>query len=76
VKEDGMTVQTPRCEEKVLYCPVCHTDDIRDISLRQNNGVYGPGFSSWKVIDLMACNQCGTVFTPYNLKVEPKGEKP
>jgi rubredoxin len=42
-----------------IKCPVCKsTDKIHHIK-RQNNGIYGPGSSSWVTDDYLVCRGCG-----------------
>ena len=55
-----------KIQEKILKhkCPVCLSDDIKDISTYKSNGVIGSGSASWKTSDLRACNNCGVVFQP------------
>jgi ribosomal protein L37AE/L43A len=45
-------------------CPLCLSEDIKDISTYQSNGIFGHGCSSWKTSDLRACNNCGVIFQP------------
>lgn len=45
-------------------CPVCLSEDIKDISTYESNGIIGHGKVSWKTSDLRACNNCGVVFMP------------
>jgi len=45
-------------------CPVCKSENITDNSQRKSNGIYGSGFSSWKVTDTRICNECGVIFKP------------
>ena len=45
-------------------CPACKSEKIDDISPRANNGIIGPGYSSWKLDDMRACQDCGIVFKP------------
>ena len=51
-------------KEQVLCCPVCKSTEIKDMSPRKDNGIIGPGYASWKLVDLRACKKCGVVFTP------------
>lgn len=47
---------------ETVYCPICKSENISDISTYQNNGIYGKGSKQWKVNDLYCCNDCGHVF--------------
>jgi len=51
-------------EKENLICPLCQSTDIQDESTYQNNGVCGPGYSSWKTSNLRSCKKCGIVFKP------------
>ena len=48
----------------ICRCPVCKSENIKDNSVRKNNGVIGHGFSSWKVNDTRCCLDCGVMFVP------------
>jgi hypothetical protein len=51
--------------KKIKYkCPVCLSEDIKDISTYKSNGIIGSGSSSWKTSDLRGCNNCGVIFMP------------
>ena len=48
-------------EERInkIECPVCKsTDKIQRIK-RKNNGIMGPGHSSWVTDDYLVCRVCG-----------------
>jgi hypothetical protein len=54
-------------EKEIKYkCPLCLSEDIEDISTYNSNGVYGPGFHSYKVSDFRCCKNCGIIFKPTN----------
>ena len=48
----------------ICRCPVCKSENIADNSMRENNGIYGSGFSSWKINETRVCNECGIMFVP------------
>lgn len=50
--------------EPGVICPICKTDKLEDISPRQNNGVFGSGFASWKIVELRKCPNCKIVIVP------------
>lgn len=57
-------------------CPCCKSTDIDLIQQTKNNGVMGPGFSSWVVSENFACNDCGVLFiTPKNKNKSKKKSK-
>lgn len=45
-------------------CPNCHSTNIRNDSIRNNNGIIGPGYKSWLVEEKYSCNDCGVYFKP------------
>ena len=45
-------------------CPLCLSEDIEDISTYESNGIFGPGYTSWKLSDFRCCKNCGIVFKP------------
>lgn len=56
--------EQPDKEPEKLRCPVCNGTDIRDASTWKNNGILGPGYSSWKTSNTRCCNGCGVMFKP------------
>lgn len=57
-----------------LICPLCESKEFEDISPTQDNGIFGPGFSSWKLVDLWACTKCRIVVNP--TKPVPQQKEP
>ncbi len=54
-------------------CPCCKSTEIDIMQQTRNNGVMGPGFSSWVVAENFVCNDCGVLFvTPSNKKSKKK----
>lgn len=55
-----------RIEEKErisnIKCPVCKSTNKKHIVRSENNGVFGPGYSSWIVDDYFVCQNCGVMF--------------
>jgi uncharacterized Zn finger protein len=51
-----------------LKCPACGSEDVKDVSIRDNNGVLGPGYFSWVIAELYSCNKCQQVFRPNKKK--------
>jgi len=43
-------------------CPNCASEDIRDISEREDNGIIGPGYASWIIREEYKCNFCNQTF--------------
>ena len=55
----------PKEEPKLeIKCPLCKSDNIWDSSTYDNNGIMGPGYSSWKTTNNRCCNDCGIMFIP------------
>jgi predicted RNA-binding Zn-ribbon protein involved in translation (DUF1610 family) len=50
----------PEPELKPFPCPVCGSEDVKQN--RENNGILGPGYSSWVVSEI--CNNCGVLLSP------------
>jgi len=51
-------------EKENLICPCCKSDDIKDISTYDSNGIIGPGCKTYKLSDVRSCNKCGVIFRP------------
>ena len=47
-----------------LECPICKETELIDISIRDNNGVFGPGYNSWVVKEMYKCPKCKIVLQP------------
>ena len=47
---------------KKIKCPSCKSVSKQHVEKRKDNGIYGPGFSSWIVDEYYVCNKCGTMF--------------
>jgi hypothetical protein len=45
-------------------CPCGKTTDTCDVSLKENNGVFGPGYAQWTTFEMWMCNTCGILFRP------------
>jgi hypothetical protein len=52
--------------KNVKLCPSCQSDNTYLSERRENNGIMGPGYSSWVVESHWECNDCGIHFTPKN----------
>lgn len=55
-------------------CPACKSTNTQDASIRENNGIYGPGAASWVVEEKSLCNDCGVYFKPMDRSKEPAVE--
>lgn len=47
---------------KGITCPCCKGTDIHLSQQSENNGIIGPGSSSWVVSENFVCNECGVLF--------------
>ena len=45
-----------------LCCPTCKSTNLSDKSLRESNGVFGPGHHSAVKLKMTMCNECGNLF--------------
>jgi transposase-like protein len=57
---------------KKIKCPSCKSTKKEHKVKRSDNGIYGPGFSSWIVDEYYVCQKCGTMFKDLN-KIEKEG---
>jgi len=54
---------TKRSEDiKDIICPNCGSDYISKSTLRESNGVFGPGSAGWTVDEFYTCKDCGIRF--------------
>lgn len=51
---------------KKLSCPVCKSTKKYCVVKSDNNGVFGPGYSSWKTEEYLVCESCGVMFKDIN----------
>ena len=51
---------------KKIKCPSCKSTSKEHIEKRNDNGIIGPGYSSWLVEEYFVCNKCGTMFQDIN----------
>lgn len=45
-----------------IQCPSCKDNNKEHIVKTDNNGVFGPGYSSWIIDEYYVCKSCGTMF--------------
>lgn len=44
-------------------CPHCKSNKNTElVEIRKDNGVFGPGFSSWIIDSYYVCKKCGSMF--------------
>ena len=53
---------------KKIKCPSCKSTSKEHIEKRENNGIIGPGYSSWIIDEYFVCKECGTMFKDLNKK--------
>ena len=51
-------------EERIdkLVCPFCKSTDKEHVIKSENNGVYGPGYSSRLIDEYFVCKKCGIMY--------------
>jgi len=45
-----------------IKCPSCKSTSKEHVQKRDDNGIIGPGYSSWLIDEYFVCNKCGTMF--------------
>lgn len=48
--------------EDVVPCPCCKSLDTKLVEKHENNGIIGPGYSSWVIDQYYSCKNCGVRF--------------
>ena len=56
--------KTPTTSNSKPACPNCKSTNTELYELRADNGIMGPGYSSWVIESYRICNNCGSHFTP------------
>ena len=46
-----------------IKCPSCKSDKKERFERRENNGIIGPGYSSWVIEAYWICKKCGTHYS-------------
>jgi len=46
-----------------IKCPSCKSDKKERFERREDNGIIGPGYSSWIIEAYWICKKCGTHWT-------------
>lgn len=54
--------------KNIKPCPACESEDTYLHEKRENNGILGPGYSTWVVESYWVCDDCGIHFTPKKTK--------
>jgi transposase-like protein len=49
-----------------IECPSCHSTSKEHVVKRNDNGIIGPGYSSWIIDEYFVCKKCGTMFKDMN----------
>lgn len=59
---------------KKIKCPSCKSTSKDHIEKRNDNGIFGPGYSSWLIDEYFVCRECGTMFKDME-KYKSKNER-
>lgn len=59
-KEEVRKIEEDRI--KKIKCPSCKSTSKDHIEKRNDNGIIGPGYSSWLIDEYFVCKKCGTMF--------------
>lgn len=51
-----------------MVCPICKSNNKFRHMLTENNGIFGPGYSSHVILDFYICNDCGVHYSDLNKK--------
>jgi C4-type Zn-finger protein len=49
-------------DKEIKICPVCKSDNTKLVERRKDNGILGPGYTSWVVDFYYSCQNCGVRF--------------
>lgn len=49
-----------------IPCPTCKSTNKHHHKKYENNGIIGPGYSSWLIEEYLVCLQCGIHFSDIN----------
>jgi len=60
LKEEARKKEEDRI--KKIKCPSCGSTSKDHIEHRNDNGIIGPGYSSWVTNEYFVCKKCGTMF--------------
>jgi len=61
-KKEELEEQIENTRIANLKCPVCKSDKKHHVIKKNNNGKYGPGYSSWEIENYFVCLNCGVMF--------------
>jgi protein-arginine kinase activator protein McsA len=66
LEEERKAEETARKAEtdriKKIKCPSCGSTSKDHVEHRDDNGIIGPGYSSWITNEYFVCRKCGTMF--------------
>jgi C4-type Zn-finger protein len=60
IKDAERKIEKERIQK--IKCPSCKSTSKEHIQNCDNNGVIGPGYSSWVIDEYYVCNKCGIMF--------------
>lgn len=66
ILSQNLSQENEQIIEEKYCCPFCKSEDIKDESIRDSNGVLGHGYRSWVVKEQYSCNACGIMFKKVN----------
>jgi len=61
VREEAEAKEAARIAK--IKCPSCKSDKKERYEKREDNGIIGPGYSSWIVEAYWICKKCGTHYS-------------
>lgn len=61
VKEEAEKKEALRISR--IKCPSCKSDKKERFETQENNGIIGPGYSSWVVEAYWICKKCGSHYS-------------
>lgn len=59
-KEEAKKIEQERIDK--IKCPSCKSTSKQHVEKRNDNGIFGPGYSSWIIDEYFVCKKCGTMF--------------
>lgn len=63
-KEEHIRQEQQRITD--LQCPACKSTNKNHHEKRNDNGIIGPGYSSWIIEEYYVCKECGCMFKDLN----------
>lgn len=54
--------------EKEISCPNCQSEEIEKKEFGNDNGIVGPGYKYYVILEFCVCKKCGVMFKDLNKK--------